>query len=67
MLCERDIVAGAGAGGTGGKRAFRAYPPWIVPPNRQARVTRTWQSEYFLPVPETGDLDAVRADRLYHP
>ncbi|MFE7116523.1 MepB family protein [Streptomyces sp. NPDC057654] len=56
-------------GRTGGKRAFRVYPPWADAPDRQAHVTRTWQSECFLPVPETGglDLDAVRADRLYIP
>ena len=30
-----------------GKRAFRVYPPWSVPANKQALASQKWQSNYY--------------------
>ncbi|WP_309231522.1 MepB family protein [Nocardia sp. SYP-A9097] len=46
-----------------GKRAFRVYPPWVTPANRQAEKAQSWQTDYFLPVDAT--LDLARAQALY--
>ncbi|WP_413084880.1 MepB family protein [Streptomyces caniferus] len=62
VLCERDIVS---RNGSGGKRAFRVYPPWVETTNRQARSTQAWQVKHFLPIPEDAPLDAARAQALY--
>ncbi|MFB7663594.1 MepB family protein [Kitasatospora sp. NPDC056138] len=64
VLCERDIVS---RNGTGGKRGFRVYPPWVTTTNRQARATQTWQLNHFLPIDEDGSVDPARARALYHP
>ncbi|MEC4017741.1 MepB family protein [Streptomyces sp. H27-D2] len=63
VLCERDIVS---RNGSGGKRAFRVYPPWVTTTNRQARSTQTWQLNYFLPIGEDGTIDSARSQALYH-
>lgn len=61
-LCLRGIVS---AGGAGGKRAFRVYPPWLQGLNTQAARTQVWQSAFFLENhPEQG-VDGVRARALY--
>lgn len=31
-----------------GKRGFRVYPEWDVPPNKQAVKSKDWQSKYFI-------------------
>jgi hypothetical protein len=31
-----------------GKRAFRIYPPWNIPKNKQAITSQKWQLQYFL-------------------
>lgn len=36
-------------GGTGGKRAFRVYPPWAKPTATAAVKTQLWQSKNFVP------------------
>ncbi|MGW1373737.1 MepB family protein [Streptomyces sp. NPDC002446] len=64
VLCARGIVS---RNGSGGKRAFRVYPPWVTTTSRQARSTQSWQSEHFLRVPEDGTVDGARARRLYRP
>ncbi|MGK5731982.1 MepB family protein [Streptomyces sp. URMC 124] len=64
VLCERDIVS---RNGTGGKRAFRVYPPWVTTTNRQARSTQTWQLHYFLHIPENEPVDSGRVRMLYRP
>lgn len=61
-LRERDIVS---TDGTGGKRAFRVYPPWVTPPNRQARGTQAWQVNYFLPIPQDAPADVARSRALF--
>ncbi|MEU7132470.1 MepB family protein [Streptomyces sp. NPDC046261] len=64
VLCERGIVS---RNGTGGKRGFRVYPPWVTTTNRQARGTQAWQVNHFLPLGENGPVDRERAQALYHP
>ncbi|WP_280702858.1 MepB family protein [Kitasatospora sp. GP82] len=64
VLCERDIVS---TNGSGGKRAFRVYPPWVATTSRQARSTQTWQLDYFLHVAEGGPAGSDRAQTLYRP
>ncbi len=31
-----------------GKRGFRLYPNWVIPPNKLAERTKAWQSPYFI-------------------
>ncbi|MEW2390359.1 MepB family protein [Streptomyces venezuelae] len=50
-------------GGSGGKRAFRVYPPWVTTANRQAEKAQSWQVEFFLPL--HGTVDRARARALY--
>ncbi|MEU6821640.1 MepB family protein [Streptomyces atriruber] len=61
--------------GSGGKRAFRVYPPWVTTTNRQADKAQSWQVEFFLPLYEeggggehgsgSGSCDLARARELY--
>ena len=30
-----------------GKRAFRIYPPWSIPKNKQANASQKWQLQHF--------------------
>lgn len=61
--------------GSGGKRGFRVYPPWVAPTHGQARRAQAWQSEYFLPLHQSAaesdtpvlTTDVVRARELYRP
>ncbi|MGW7357860.1 MepB family protein [Streptomyces sp. NPDC054802] len=62
VLCERGIVS---RNGSGGKRAFRVYPPWATTTSRQARSTQTWQLNHFLHLPEDEPVDISRARALY--
>lgn len=62
VLCERDIVS---RNGSGGKRGFRVYPPWVTTTNRQARNSQAWQVKYFLPIGETGAVNLEHARSLY--
>lgn len=55
------------AHGSGGKRAFRVYPPWVAAPNRQASAAQAWQLDHFLPLPLAGPGDLARARALYRP
>ncbi|MFJ7072188.1 MepB family protein [Streptomyces sp. NPDC098781] len=64
VLCRHGIVS---RDGTGGKRGFRVYPPWVTTTNRQARSSQAWQANHFLPLGETEPVDARRARALYHP
>ncbi|MBD0710405.1 MULTISPECIES: MepB family protein [unclassified Streptomyces] len=53
--------------GSGGKRAFRVYPPWVTTANRQAGTVQAWQLDFFLPLSQDGPADPARARKLYHP
>lgn len=64
VLRERGILS---MNGSGGKRAFRVYPPWVTTTNRQAHGTQAWQVGYFLHIREGGAIDAARSQDLYHP
>ncbi|MEU8438165.1 MepB family protein [Streptomyces sp. NPDC029216] len=55
------------ANGSGGKRAFRIYPPWVTPANRQASSTQAWQLDFFLHLHQDGPINLARAQELYHP
>lgn len=63
LLLEKKIIAGTDSAG---KRAIRVYPPWDVPPNRQAAKTQQWQLPYFLEIPTHTSIDFTRAEMLYH-
>ncbi|MFI9049669.1 MepB family protein [Streptomyces sp. NPDC053427] len=66
-LIDRGIVS---RNGTGGKRAFRVYPPWVTTVNRQARATQRWQLDHFLEIGTggaDGAFDAARARALHRP
>ncbi|MFD7029828.1 MepB family protein [Streptomyces sp. NPDC059917] len=54
------------ADGSGGKRAFRVYPPWVTTTNRQAARAQAWQLDFFLHLHQDGPLDLARAQGLYH-
>ncbi|WP_395292234.1 MepB family protein [Kitasatospora hibisci] len=64
VLCGRGVVS---RNGSGGKRAFRVYPPWVATTNRQARGTQAWQVDYFFHIGKDGPADVTRAYALYHP
>ncbi|WP_330294577.1 MepB family protein [Streptomyces sp. NBC_00503] len=55
------------ANGSGGKRAFRVYPPWVTTTNRQAGSAQAWQLGFFLHLDQDGPVDLTRARELYHP
>jgi hypothetical protein len=55
------------ANGSGGKRAFRVYPPWVTTTNRQAGSTQAWQLDFFLHLHQNEPVDLARAHELYHP
>lgn len=61
-LIEADIVS---IEGRGGKRAIRVYPPWDKTTSKQAQKTQRWQLEYFLEIPLNGQIDILRAKKLY--
>ncbi|MFF7726497.1 MepB family protein [Streptomyces sp. NPDC008001] len=62
VLCERGIMS---RNGSGGKRGFRVYPPWVTTTNRQATSTQAWQVNHFLHLPEDRPVDLERARALY--
>jgi len=61
-LVEHGIVS---VGGVGGKRGFRAYPPWSSTANPQAKRSQSWQCDYFLEIGDGSAFDAQRANRLF--
>ncbi|MFE5813284.1 MepB family protein [Streptomyces sp. NPDC056479] len=64
VLCRRGIVS---RNGSGGKRGFRVYPPWVTTANRQAHGSQAWQVNYFLYLGQAEPVDVARAKALYHP
>ncbi|MGW6980461.1 MepB family protein [Streptomyces sp. NPDC054932] len=51
--------------GSGGKRAFRVYPPWVTTANRQADRAQAWQLDHFLHLHRDRPVDLDRARELY--
>lgn len=43
-----------------GKRAFRVYPDWDTPKNKQAERTQKWQLNYFYRIDESIDFNKVK-------
>lgn len=54
VLCEHGIVSNKT---TEGKRAIRVYPSWDKTESKQAQKTQKWQLNYFLEIPEKGNID----------
>lgn len=46
-----------------GKRAFRVYPSWDVPQNKQAQQAQKWQLRYFIRLDDT--MQAEKMTTLY--
>ncbi|WP_435210558.1 MepB family protein [Streptomyces sp. bgisy034] len=63
-LCRRGVMS---RNGSGGKRGFRVYPPWVTTTSRQAGNSQAWQVRHFLSLGEGEPVDAARARALYHP
>ena len=42
-----------------GKRAFRVYPSWDTPQNKQAEQTQKWQLNYFIKINDSIDLNKI--------
>ncbi|OKK22110.1 MepB domain containing protein [Streptomyces sp. CB00455] len=63
-LRRRGVVS---VDGSGGKRAFRVYPPWVSTTSRQADSAQAWQLDHFLNLEGDGPVDLARARQLYHP
>ncbi len=59
-LLRRGIFSG---NRSEGKRAFRIYPPWVRPTNKQAISSQAWQGTFFLSL--EGDPDIERVLHLY--
>ncbi|MET7297404.1 MepB family protein [Embleya sp. NPDC005575] len=64
VLRERGILS---VHGSGGKRGFRVYPPWVSTTNRQADRTRAWQLDHFLTITRDVPPEPARSRALYHP
>lgn len=47
-----------------GKRAFRVYPNWDIPTNKQAEKTQKWQLNYFYEI--TNSIDLSKIKELYN-
>lgn len=62
VLVENGVLAN---NGVGGKRAFRVYPPWVLPLAKQAIRTQRWQGSYFLPIAPDGTCDTPRLRTLF--
>lgn len=48
-----------------GKRAFRVYPPWDTPINKQAKATQNWQLEFYFEILPLDFTDKQRLEVLY--
>lgn len=47
ILSEKQILT---TDGKEGKRGFRVYSDWDIPPNKQAEKTKAWQAGYFIDI-----------------
>ncbi len=55
-LINKGIIATAGKEG---KRAFRVYPSWDIPKNKQAERIQKWQLKHFYEIGERTDFKKV--------
>jgi hypothetical protein len=47
VLAEKGIIT---QNGKIGKRGIRVYPPWDKVTNKQARLTQSWQTKFFISI-----------------
>ncbi|EMJ95140.1 MepB family protein [Leptospira alstonii] len=66
FIFSKDVLLKKGilTGDKEGKRGFRVYPSWDLPPNPQAEKTQSWQSEYFLENSKNKRTDTNRAKKI---
>ena len=59
VLADKEIIT---RNGKKGKRGIRVYPPWDIAPNKQAKKTQRWQTNYFITIKNnnTTDLDFTK-------
>jgi hypothetical protein len=50
--------------GKEGKRGIRVYPPWDTATNKQAVITQSWQTKYFLSIEKGNSTDLDLAKKL---
>lgn len=62
LLFEKGIISREGRGG---KRAIRAYPPWIATVNRQAKNAQAWQEAYFFEIQKDKAIGSARVRALF--
>lgn len=48
-----------------GKRAFRVYPPWNTPINKQAKATQNWQLEFYFEITPLDSKGNPSLENLY--
>jgi hypothetical protein len=62
VLAAKGIIT---RDGKEGKRGIRVYPPWDAAANKQATITQTWQSKYFLTIKKGNSTDLDLAKKLF--
>lgn len=63
FVFPKDVLAQEGyvsKHNSGGKRAIRVYPPWVVTDSAQARKTQAWQINYFCEIESDVDKDKMQ-------
>ena len=54
VLADKGIIT---SNGKEGKRGIRVYPPWDIATNKQALLTQSWQTKYFLTIKNHNSTD----------
>ncbi|WP_236974087.1 MepB family protein [Membranihabitans maritimus] len=57
VLIEKGIIT---TESKEGKRAFRVYPKWDSPTNKQSIRTQKWQLKYFYEISKINNFDKIR-------
>jgi len=60
ILCKKNMFS---TNQKEGKRAIIVYPSWDKPISSQAKTTQKWQSDYYLDL--SGTIDLEQAKKLY--
>lgn len=53
LLVEKGVLSNDGKGG---KRAIRVYPPWTITTSNQAKLTQSWQEDYYYEISKNNKL-----------
>jgi hypothetical protein len=48
-----------------GKRGIRVYPPWVICTNKQAMLTQSWQTKYFITISKEKEIDMDEVIELF--